>query len=108
MTGREIEGGTTAPDEPMERAGSLVRLREATLDDAEVVDARARDPAMIGEFNDFGLGKPKPLAENLANGKRMVGPIGERCSSCGSRTTPSSATSAGTPSHMGLPPARER
>ena len=58
----------------MERAGSLVRLREATLDDAEVVDARARDPALIGEFNDFGLGKPTPLAENLAHGQRMVGP----------------------------------
>ena len=63
-----------APDEPMERAGSLVRLREATLDDADVVDARARDPVMIGEFNDFGLPKPKPLAENLADGKRMVAP----------------------------------
>ena len=51
-----------------------MRLREATLDDAEIFDERAGDPEWIGEFNDFGLPPPPPLAENLANGKRMVTP----------------------------------
>jgi RimJ/RimL family protein N-acetyltransferase len=51
-----------------------VRLREATLDDAEIFDERAGNPEWIGEFNDFGLPPPPPLAENLANGKRMVTP----------------------------------
>ena len=64
----------SAPELPVERTGTRVRLREATLADADVVDARAGDPAMIGEFNDLGQPKGKPLAENLANGKRMVGP----------------------------------
>jgi RimJ/RimL family protein N-acetyltransferase len=62
------------PDEPVGRAGVTVRLREATLDDAAIVDARAGDPDFIGEYNDFGLPPPKTLAENLANGKRMVSP----------------------------------
>jgi RimJ/RimL family protein N-acetyltransferase len=56
------------------RDGERIRLREATLDDAEVVDARAADPEMWGEFNDFGVPRPPSLAENLANGKRMVAP----------------------------------
>jgi RimJ/RimL family protein N-acetyltransferase len=60
------------PEEPVRRDGLLVRLREATLDDADVVDSRAADPAMWGEFNDFGLPRPPSLEENLANGKRMV------------------------------------
>jgi RimJ/RimL family protein N-acetyltransferase len=74
MTEPDVAGHLASPDEPMGRAGSLVRLREATLEDAAIVDARGRDPAMIGEFNDFGLGTPRPLAENLAKGKRMVAP----------------------------------
>jgi RimJ/RimL family protein N-acetyltransferase len=64
----------SAPEPPVERTGTRVRLREAKLADADVVDARAGDPAMIGEFNDLGQPRGKPLAENLANGNRMVGP----------------------------------
>lgn len=63
---------STPPIPPAEIAGSTIRLREATLADAEIVDGRAGDPEMIGEFNDFGLPKPRRLAENLADGKRMV------------------------------------
>ena len=51
-----------------------MRLREATLEDADIVDGRARKAEFIGEFNDFGLPPGKTLAENLANGKRMVSP----------------------------------
>jgi RimJ/RimL family protein N-acetyltransferase len=61
-----------APDGPVEIDGQTVRLREATLDDAGVLDGRAGNPAMIGEFNDFGLPRPRPLADNLVHGKRMV------------------------------------
>jgi RimJ/RimL family protein N-acetyltransferase len=63
-----------APEPPVVRDGLHVRLREATLDDAPVVDARAGNADIHGEFNDFGLPKPKPLSENLAGGKRMIGP----------------------------------
>ncbi len=63
-----------APDQPVAREGVLVRVREATLADAEIVDARAGDPVMSGEFNDFGNPKPPSLETNLAHGKRMVGP----------------------------------
>ena len=63
-----------APDRLIERDGERVRLREPTLDDAPTVDAWRGDPRMIGEFNDFGLPKGRSLAENLAHGKRMVGP----------------------------------
>ena len=63
-----------ARSKPVSRSGATVLLREATLDDGAIVDTRAGDPAMLGEYNDFGLPKPRPLAENLADGKRMVGP----------------------------------
>ena len=56
----------------MGREGTLVRLREATLADAAVLDTRDADPAVRGEFNDLGQPAPRPLAEQLANGKRMV------------------------------------
>ena len=62
------------PKGPIGREGRLVRLREATLADAPVLDARDADPAMGGEFNDLGQPSPQPLAERLANGKRMVSP----------------------------------
>jgi RimJ/RimL family protein N-acetyltransferase len=64
----------SAPELPVERTGTHVRLREATLSDADVLDARAGDPAMIGEYNELGQPKAKPLAEILANGTRTVGP----------------------------------
>ena len=45
-----------------------VRLRDVTLDDADLVDAWNADPASSGEFNDFG-GTPKPIdREALARG----------------------------------------
>jgi RimJ/RimL family protein N-acetyltransferase len=63
---------SAAPVDPVARDGPTIRLREATLADAEIVDARARDPARNGEFNDLGQAAPRSLAENLAGGKRMV------------------------------------
>ncbi len=33
-----------------------IRLRDATLDDADLLDAWAASPEIRGEFNDFGLG----------------------------------------------------
>src|SRR5688500_11400953 len=60
------------PPDPIGREGRSVRLREATLADAAELDARDGDPAMRGEFNDLGQPPAKPLAEQLANGKRMV------------------------------------
>ena len=51
-----------------------MRLREATLDDAALLDDRNGDPAMQGEFNDLGRPPPRPLAEQLANGERRVSP----------------------------------
>ena len=63
-----------ALERPVTRDGRRLRLREATLADAVVVDARAGDSVMHGEYNDFGMPKPPALAENLADGKRMVRP----------------------------------
>lgn len=60
--------------DPLAREGRSVRLREATLADAAVVDARNADPDTVGEFNDLGQPPPKPLADQLADGKRTVGP----------------------------------
>jgi RimJ/RimL family protein N-acetyltransferase len=49
-------------------AGSLIRLRDLTLDDADLLDAWAADPEVRGEFNDFGL-EPSPVKrEALAKG----------------------------------------
>ncbi len=45
-----------------------VRLRDVTLDDADLIDAWNADPASSGEFNDFG-GTPTPIdREALAHG----------------------------------------
>jgi RimJ/RimL family protein N-acetyltransferase len=63
-----------APADPVSRDGTTIRLREATLADAAIVDARGNDPVRMGEFNDLGQGPPRSLAENLAHGKRMVSP----------------------------------
>jgi RimJ/RimL family protein N-acetyltransferase len=40
--------------------GPRVRLREVTLADADMLDAWSSDPALGGEFNDFGL-PPRPI-----------------------------------------------
>ena len=66
--------GPSYLDGPVGHEGPTIRLREATLDDADVVDGRAGRREFIGEFNDFGLGPGKTLAENLANGQRMISP----------------------------------
>ncbi|HET7169258.1 MAG TPA: GNAT family protein [Candidatus Limnocylindrales bacterium] len=60
----------------LRRDGSTVRLREATLADAPILDARDADPAMGGEFNDLGPrpGPRRPVADLLADGGRLVGP----------------------------------
>jgi RimJ/RimL family protein N-acetyltransferase len=49
-------------------SGTLVRLRDLSLADADLVDAWAVDPDVRGEFNDFGL-EPSPVdRETLAKG----------------------------------------
>jgi RimJ/RimL family protein N-acetyltransferase len=45
-----------------------VRLREATLTDADLLDAWAADPAAAGEFNDFGRTLEPVDREALARG----------------------------------------
>lgn len=68
------DASDSMPQEPIGREGRTVRLREATLADAAEIDERDADPTMRGEFNDLGQPPVKPLAEQLANGKRMVSP----------------------------------
>ncbi len=65
---------TAALQRPVTRDGERVRLREATNADASIVDAWARDPAVHGEYNNFGMPEPPALSERLADGKRMVRP----------------------------------
>jgi RimJ/RimL family protein N-acetyltransferase len=49
-------------------AAARVRLRDVTLEDADLLDAWNADPASAGEFNDFGL-TPNPTdREALARG----------------------------------------
>jgi RimJ/RimL family protein N-acetyltransferase len=48
--------------------GTVVRLRDVTLADADRLDAWARDPAARGEFNDFGLEPSTADREALARG----------------------------------------
>jgi RimJ/RimL family protein N-acetyltransferase len=49
-------------------SGTLVRLRDLTLADADLVDAWTVDHDVRGEFNDFGL-EPSPVdRETLAKG----------------------------------------
>ena len=62
--------------ETLQRDGSTVRLREVTLEDAAILEARQDDPTMGGEFNDLGPrpGPRRPVTELLADGVRMVGP----------------------------------
>jgi RimJ/RimL family protein N-acetyltransferase len=48
--------------------GARVRLRDVTLDDADILDSWARDPANIGEFNDFGVERDAVDRDALARG----------------------------------------
>jgi RimJ/RimL family protein N-acetyltransferase len=45
-----------------------VRLRDVTLDDADLLDAWGTDPAAEGEFNDFGVAHQPTDREALARG----------------------------------------
>jgi RimJ/RimL family protein N-acetyltransferase len=45
-----------------------VRLRDATLDDADLLDAWAADPATGGVFNDFAVPRTRSFRESLAKG----------------------------------------
>lgn len=54
-----MSGGSSAP---------RLRLRDVTLDDADLLDAWAEDPAAHGEFNDFGLVRARIDREALAMG----------------------------------------
>jgi RimJ/RimL family protein N-acetyltransferase len=49
-------------------AGSRVRLRDVTLDDADLLDGWAGDPEIRGEFNDFGLEPSAADREALEKG----------------------------------------
>lgn len=62
------------PDDPIERTGPRLRLREVTLDDAAFLDVRDADPTRAGEFNDFDRPPARPIADQLAGGKRMLAP----------------------------------
>jgi RimJ/RimL family protein N-acetyltransferase len=45
-----------------------VRLRDVTLDDADLLDSWDGDPANIGEFNDFGVERDPVDRDALARG----------------------------------------
>ncbi len=49
-------------------AGALVRLRDVTLDDADLLDRWSADPAVHGEFNDFGVERSPVDRDALAKG----------------------------------------
>lgn len=54
------------PDLPV--SGIKVRLRDVTLADADLLDAWSADPAVFGEFNDFGTGRQAADRDALAKG----------------------------------------
>ena len=58
-------------EEPVERSGRLVRLRELTHADAERLDVWRADPVIAGDFNDFGMASDS-LADALAEGRRFA------------------------------------
>jgi RimJ/RimL family protein N-acetyltransferase len=53
-----------------ERLPANIRLRDATMADADILDAWAASPRIRGEFNDFGLGPGdrSAMRETLAEG----------------------------------------
>ena len=55
---------------PARKADSAprVRLRDVTLEDADLLDAWAADPALQGGFNDFGMPRELTPREVLAKG----------------------------------------
>jgi RimJ/RimL family protein N-acetyltransferase len=61
----------TSLEGPVERTGERVRLREVTSDDGRLLDEWRGDPALMGEFNDFGT-EATSVAEALDEGRRFV------------------------------------
>jgi RimJ/RimL family protein N-acetyltransferase len=49
-------------------AGSLVRLRDVTLEDADLLDRWSADPLVNGVFNDFGMERSPVDRDALAKG----------------------------------------
>jgi RimJ/RimL family protein N-acetyltransferase len=49
-------------------SGSLVRLRDVTLEDADLVDRWSADPRVRGEFNDFDMERSPVDRDALAKG----------------------------------------
>jgi RimJ/RimL family protein N-acetyltransferase len=49
-------------------SGSKIRLRDVTLEDADLLDAWAADPVAHGEFNDFGTERQPIDRDALAKG----------------------------------------
>ena len=49
-------------------SGALVRLRDVTLADADLLDAWSADPHLHGEFNDFGMERSPVDRDALAKG----------------------------------------
>ena len=49
-------------------SGAIVRLRDVTLADADLLDAWTADPLVFGEFNDFGLERDPTDRDALAKG----------------------------------------
>jgi RimJ/RimL family protein N-acetyltransferase len=52
-----------------------VRLRQATLDDVELLMLWSSSPRYFGEFNDFGLARARPYQE-LITKHELIGPNG--------------------------------
>ncbi len=63
-----MEAGTFTPDPG-------IRLRQATLDDVEVLTLWSSSPRYNGEFNDFGLARRRPYLE-LITKDELIGPNG--------------------------------
>jgi len=63
-----VEAGTMGPDHD-------VRLRQATLDDVELLLLWSSSPRYTGEFNDFGVAHRRPYHE-LINKNELIGPNG--------------------------------
>jgi RimJ/RimL family protein N-acetyltransferase len=63
-----VEAGTVAQDRG-------IRLRQATLDDVELLTLWSSSPHYTGEFNDFGLSRQRPYHE-LITKNELIGPNG--------------------------------
>jgi RimJ/RimL family protein N-acetyltransferase len=63
-----VEAGNPGPDRD-------IRLRQATLDDAELLTLWSSSPRYTGEFNDFGLARRRPYLE-LITKNELIGPNG--------------------------------